>query len=198
MNYKDVLDKLSPALSDASMMLLEPLVRYSHLSVSDEGICCDLEVNEDEEPETLILFNPRDPNAMTPEPLRRLFSVCGGMQIGEAGETGQLVLHDGYSGTIGTIGPDAWNKRFPIEYSTELCAPIDINLSSYYVFDPPNSRLYFIDEGLLEVVRDCADPVEIYLREAHYRLKVYEPVTNLQKAVHSVMDRYEWLDSYTE
>ncbi len=198
MNDTDILEKFSPVLSAASRLLLEPLLRYSLLSVSDEGISCKLEVGEDDEPETLLLLNPQTVNTMTPEPLRSFFTVCGGMQMGEAGDTGQLILHDGYSGTVGTIGQDAWNKRFPLAYSKELCAPVDINLGSYYVFDPQNNRLYFIDEGILEVVRDCTDPIEIYLREVHYRLKVYEPVTRLQHAVQSIPDRYEWLEPYPE
>ncbi len=47
---------------------------------------------------------------------------------GEGFGVGQLTLHAGTSGTLATVGKDAWNPRFVVPYAPDLCAPIDLNL----------------------------------------------------------------------
>lgn len=194
MESKEILDKLLPVLSPAAIKLFEPLLINSRISLTDMGYCCELDVGDGSEAETLILIKPRIANSKTPEQLRQFFSVCGGLEMGEPGKTGQLILHNGYDGTLATLGLDAWSRKFPFPYSNELCAPIDIDMEAFYVIDPRNGQICFKDEGILEVVRDCTDLIEIYLREVYYRLKVYEPKTKLQKIVSNIKDRHEWLE----
>lgn len=130
----------------------------------------------------------------SPASVRALFEVCGGLVLGTPGDTGQRVLHDGFSGTLAVVGADAWNeRRSGLPWSDTLCAPIDLDLQGFYVVHPLTGDLYLCD-GAFERVVDTRDPVEVYLREIHCDLRTWrEPVTPLHHAVASTPDRADWL-----
>lgn len=182
---KQVAAQLKPGLSRKSAALLARLLDHATFRL-------DLEPGEDwrctfPAPEVpgeapgdeadLQLEIAQEPARAVPEgipaPLEKLLRVCGGMACGVRGETGQLVLHDGFDGTLGAVGDDALNARatgFP--YSADLCAPIDVDLQSFYLVHPTTGRLLYCDsEGTVEPA-DTDDPVEAYLRElvARFRL----------------------------
>jgi len=97
---------------------------------------------------------------------------CAAMYFGEIGDTSQLTLHDGFSGTLHSIGEDIVNpKRFGIAYSEEIFSPIDDGLNTFYFFHPITNKLCLCDEGPIQEVTDTSDSVEIFLRELHCLLK---------------------------
>jgi len=112
-----------------------------------------------------LCFTGSGTNARTPQSLAALFRVCGALEFGEVGATGQLVLHDGFSGTLHALGRDIWSHTAP----ENLCSPIDIDLGAFYVFDPRNAALWFVDEGPMEPA-DTGDAVGLYWRELTKRL----------------------------
>ncbi len=194
MHYENLLKQLTPVLSKTSKDLLEPLLLYSRISRVDSGICCEIE-GLDNENESLIFLDPREINKSTPEPFRNFFSLCSGIEMGTQGDTDQLILHDGFSGTLQTEGIDAWSENFPFPFSEDLCAPIDKGLSDYYVFHPGNGKLCRQTEGTLRYIRECNDPVEIYLREVHYRLRIeLREGSDLYKIVSSMPHPHEWVE----
>jgi hypothetical protein len=195
MTFEDVLVRLSPALSPRARTLLEPLVRGAEITEEAGDVVLTFPTDpEEDELQQLRLFAPGERWSQGPAELRAWSEVCGGAEMGERGETGQLALHDGSAGTLGTVGQDAWNRKFPFAFSEALCAPIDLNLQAFYVFHPSTGDLYFRDEGTLQRVRDCRDPVEVYLREVHLRLQAFPPTTPLQRAVAAMPARHTWLE----
>jgi hypothetical protein len=63
--------------------------------------------------------------AFAPQRLRELLSVCATLEFGEMGDTGQVVLSNGFSGTSHADGPDIVNKDvFPFAYADTLCSSV--------------------------------------------------------------------------
>ena len=92
-----------------------------------------------------------DPRA--PPALRRILERCGGSWLGEPGASGSVVLHDGFSGTLDTLGRDLGldAERDGFEYSPELCAPIDVGFGRVFVYHPVTGELrHFDQDGGLE------------------------------------------------
>lgn len=210
----DLLARMRSALSPAALALFEPILRGTELSEDDGDAVCTFPIDpravadgeHDEVDEhnladrqLRILARARPADALSPATVRALFEVCGGMDMGIQGETGQLVLHDGFRGTLAVVGKDAWNaRRSGLAWTEGLCAPIDINLQAYYVVHPESGRLYLCD-GLFELVRDTVNPVEVYLREVHLRFKTWrEPITPLQRFVAAMPERLSWLGARAE
>ncbi len=181
-----VLQRLGGVMTSAAASLLEPLLRHGALSVEGGDLLhCELPDGD-----TLRFTVGGQVDPRTPGPLASFLNVCG-LELGEVGETGQLVLHDGFRGTLHAIGRDLWPEA-PFSYSKALCSPIDLNLGAAYVIDPRNGQLCFLDEGPLRVA-DTPDPVEIYFREVHLRYKTYQPTTPLERAVSAMTERHTWL-----
>src|SRR5687768_13878470 len=93
----------------------------------------------------LVVFAPKETiDPCTPESLRAVLQVIGGIAFGEIGTYSGLELHDGLSsGTLHTLGKDAGldAKRDGFGYSSALCAPIDAGLSVFYLFHPDTGEL---------------------------------------------------------
>jgi len=192
----DLLDRLRPALSPDALRLLEPLIRLATLSSEDGDEVATFdrdprdEGDDDLPARQLRILAPGPPAPdRSPDPVRALLGVCGGLVLGTPGETGQRVLHDGFSGTLAVVGADAWSeRRTGLVWSPELCAPIDLDLQGYYVVHPRTGELWLCDEGFERVV-GTRDPVEVWLLEVHACLRTWrEPATPLQRAVASTPD----------
>jgi hypothetical protein len=167
-----LLTRFRPALSPDAFELFERIVDAAVLEDSDGSLTLSFESSGDgdDEPERLCILPAREARSNYPS-FRVLESASAGMEVGEVGDTGQLVLHDGTEGTLAAVGKDAWNARFSLRYSPDLWAPIDVDLQSFYVLDPAGGRLWFRDHGgPLRRVRDTSDPVLVYMREVHARL----------------------------
>lgn len=132
--------------------------------------------------------------AYAPKALRELLTVCASLEFGEVGDTGQLVLSSGFSGTAHAEGPDIVNEGvFPFTYSKHLCSPIDIDSGDFYLVHPDDGRLLFQTEGNAYEVVDTADPVEIYFRELHYSLRNVCEDTPFRRAFLPARHRTSWL-----
>lgn len=204
-----LLQRFEPALSPAAMKLFATLLEHAE-DIEDRGgdILCTF-------PEGTWLLEAPWPDAVegsaavqrshrelvqrversAPASLRSLLHVCAGMTWGELGETGQLVLHTGFSGTVHVLGEDAISASadgFDFDYSPALCAPIDIDSGDFYVVHPDTGALLYQTEGCVMRVVDTVDPVEIYLREMRHELKDVRSDSPFHDAAH----RSAWLTDH--
>jgi hypothetical protein len=159
------LEGVLSAMSARARVLAEPLLGRGEATLDGDDLVVAWPGGEVLRALTAQRALPSD----APASLRSLFAACGGLEVGEPGTADQLVLHDGTTGTLATIGADAWNRRFPFACDDIRWAPIDVGLQAFYVVDPRDGALWFRDEGTLERVRDTRDVVELYLRELQLR-----------------------------
>jgi hypothetical protein len=204
-----LLRRFEPALSPAASRLFATLIEHAEtIDEQDGAVLCAL-------PEGTWVLEAPWPDAVegsaavqrghrelveriercAPASLRALLHVCAGMTWGEPGNTGQLVLHPGFSGTVHALGEDAVSASddgFDFDYSPTLCAPIDIDSGDFYVVHPDTGELLYQTEGCVMRVVDTLDPVEIYLREMHHELKDVSSPSPFRDAAH----RTAWLADY--
>jgi hypothetical protein len=197
-----LLERFHSVLSPRALELFAPLVHHGALSEDGDDVVCTFAVEPEDDGTAydqlwILGVHARSTKDQRPSELSALLAACGGLEMGEVGNSDQLVLHDGFSGTLAVVGEDAWNSRFPLQYSPELCAPVDSGLQTFYVVEPSTGRLCFRDEGKLDLVRDTSDVVEVYLREVHLRLQHRVPMTTaLAHVVDGMPERHKWLESF--
>jgi hypothetical protein len=171
-----ILAQLRPGLSAVAATLLEALLDRARIQFEDGAWVCQFPPPDGEEDGERLEIDPSPSESIpegAPPSLQAFLRVCAGMTLGTPGDTGQLVLHDGESGTLSVMGTDGLNERKCGFSAIEVrCSPIDIDLQSFYLVHPKTGRLCRYDsEGVLEPVA-VQDPVEAYLRELHYRLEL--------------------------
>jgi hypothetical protein len=197
--------RFKPVLSLKARKLLGTLLDHvERFEATDEG---DVRCHFPEGAGTWTLLAPlpsRPPKVMAridrhaPPGFSELLRVCGGMIRGEVGNTGQLVLSDGFGGLGGTVhalGADAIDpENFGFRYSPDLFSPIDIDSGDFYVLDPGSGRLLFQTEGCVSEVVDTKDCVEVYLREMHHELRDVREDSPFRNAFKPACHRTEWLE----
>jgi hypothetical protein len=118
----------------------------------------------------LILAPAADVRSV-PEPLATLLRHTGGMANGELGTMRALELHDGFDGTLATVGSDTGLDEDAFGPCSGVCAPIDLGLSRFYFLDPATDALYLFDhDGGAERVQPAETLASVYLRQLLKRI----------------------------
>jgi hypothetical protein len=174
-----LLDRFKPALSPAAMKLLRRLLdATTSIEKDDEGVRCTFP-DVDDGDSWVILPPNKKPKKAVPAAHKKFLAVCGGMIWGEVGNTGQVVLTDGFDGTLHALGDDALDAEvFGFPYSASLFSPIDLDSGDFYVTHPKTGKLLYQTEGVVSVVQKTTDPVEIYLREMCFEVLPGSPHRN--------------------
>lgn len=184
----EIFDLLRPVMTDIAFQLLKDLLnKTQHIDKSSMGYSCRFADAGDEYGALHILAPLEEPNNdatqtqknyyqkvinkrnKAPKEYQAFLEVCGGFEFGEVGDLSQVVLHDGYSGTLDAIGEDIFPDLDGLPFDESIFSPIDVGLGSFYFFHPQLNRFCFSDEGVM-IVKDTCDPIEIFLRELHFIL----------------------------
>ena len=176
---KALLEQLRPGMTPSALRLFKEMLVYPHVVWAD-GTCSVVPPGSQRVPrhqKTKIGGSKSAGLLLRPflgdsrRPVGVPSASCSGISCGESGRTGQLNLHDGTQGTLHTVGEDALSEEVcGFSWAEVRCAPIDVNLESFYLIHPAAGRLCFYDgEGVLST-SGIDDPVEAYLRELFYRL----------------------------
>ncbi len=113
-----------------------------------------------------------DDFSKTPETFQKFLSICQGFEWGEVGDCSQLVLHDGFQGTLHTIGDDLFSgKASEISYSDNIFSPIDEGMKAFYFMHPKTKKICLFDERI-EEVKGTDDPIEVYLQKLYNMLMI--------------------------
>ena len=187
-----LMQRFRPVFSEAAMRSFTIFVEHATAIEERDGDVV-LRFPDDERARDLCIRPAAAPSKpWPPHPaLADFLGVSAELCFGELGGVSQLVLSDGYSGTLHLIGEDILPSE--ISYAPSLCAPIDIGHQAYYLFPPDGGeRLWFIDEGPVEVA-DSGEPIEIYFRELAYKLRTVNLDTPFQRALGDAPHRSTWL-----
>ncbi len=152
-----------------------------------------LKYNENATPPQKVNYNQKiDRIKKSPESFQKFMAVCNGFEWGTVGDVDQLILHNGYEGTLHVMGQDVFGNT--IEYNENIFAPIDIGLQAFYFIHPETNRLCLHDE-LMQEVKDTDDPIEVYLRELHYELNGFSLDESFNDVFKDATNRRAWLNS---
>ncbi len=138
-----LLSRFSPVLTERAASLLDTLLaNVEQFSTTEDGeVICQFPESAGDWRVLPPLASPLDPTppeakrwaqldarirANAPAPFQRFLTVCAGMCWGEVGETGQVVLGNGFEGTLDALGADALDEdRLGVPYRPEIFSPID-------------------------------------------------------------------------
>jgi hypothetical protein len=182
----EILDRFRPVMTDSAFQLLKDLLNEAqHIDKSSDGYSCMFADAGEEYGAWNILAPLEEPTGdatqtqkkyyqiainqrhKAPKQYQAFLEVCEGFVFGEVGDSTQVVLHDGFSGTLSTIGGSLFSGvGVDIHFNENIFSPIDIGLNAFYFFHPELKQMCFGDE-LVMIVKDTNDPIEIYLKELH-------------------------------
>ncbi|MDY8136053.1 hypothetical protein [Aquimarina sp. 2201CG5-10] len=192
----ELINSFKPVLSNTSFILFETLINSAEeINYLSHGYELTFpNPSEDYEGFTFTISSPlkNHKDNKSPKHFQNFLTICDGFEWGTAGDEDQLILHNGYEGTLHAIGQDLVGNK--IEYNENIFAPIDIGLQAFYFIHPETNKLCLYDE-LIEEVKDTDDPIEIYLRELHYELKGFSCDESFNDVFKDATHRSEWLNS---
>ena len=146
----ELIEKLSIfALSPGTTELLKKIILEVAGGVEEEDGAFVVSFKNSEERWT-VLDAPGDISATDnlPDDLKQTLVHTAGSWYGEPGTISGVELHDGRSGTLHNLGPDAGLDagRDGFGYSDSLCAPLDFGLNIFYVYHPETGNLHRFDQ----------------------------------------------------